>query len=107
MKRFNKRTISLTLVLFVFLIAMFIPTIVRAEETVGRVETVVISNDRLDKESTIYVGEIFVDGQSQMYWIYSNDVTKSTNMYNNLSEYLPNPYASLIPSSVAEEGTRN
>ena len=42
------------------------PSIVRAEPGVGRLDTAVITNDELKKETTVYAGEVVVDGVSQI-----------------------------------------
>ncbi|MBR3134173.1 MAG: hypothetical protein IKG56_01780 [Clostridia bacterium] len=102
----NKKIVSI-LIVFTLIITIFIPNIVRAEDGIGRISTKVVTKDELAKESTVYVGEIFMDGLSQMQWLYSNDLTRNITIYNNLRDNLPNPYASLIPTSITEEGTRN
>ena len=48
----------------------------------------VISSEALNKTSTVYVGEVVVDGQSVIKYIYSGDITLSTVIIENLQDGL-------------------
>ena len=76
------------LMLIVITMFTFIPTIVKADSSVGQVSTNVVSNEELTKESTVYAGEVYVNGQSQMQWLYSSDISNNKTVFQNLKEQL-------------------
>lgn len=78
-------------ILMVMAIAIlsFIPFAnVYAEGQTGQTEIVQRTNIVLEKESTVYAGEIFVDGQSQMRWLYSPNISNTKNAFGNLKAKL-------------------
>ena len=83
-------------------------TIVKVVSTSANVTTggtsspTVITNDEINKESTIYAGEIFVDGESQMQYLYSADVSNTATVLDNLREAFPIEFATLIPTTASE-----
>lgn len=66
---------------------LVVPFTVNASNT-GRVDTRVKTSEELQKESTVYAGEIFVNGQSQMHYLYSDDLSDEGTTYDNLQEGL-------------------
>ena len=48
----------------------------------------VTSSENLTKTSTVYVGEVVVDGVTQIKYIYSGDMTQSSVVKQNLLEFL-------------------
>lgn len=50
--------------------------------------TTVTSSEQITKTSTVYVGEVAVDGQSVIKYIYSGDITLSTVVIENLQDGL-------------------
>ena len=87
--------------LVLVLIAMFtfIPTIVKADPSVGQLGTNVVSNEELTKESTVYAGEVYVNGHSQMQWLYSSDISNNKTVFQNLKEKLTGTiFSNLVPT---------
>ena len=64
--------------------------------------TVVETLDEITKESTIYAGEIFVDGVSQMQYLYSEDVSNTVTVLDNFRNAFPTKFATLISSTYTE-----
>ena len=81
MKNLSKKSISLVLIFTIFM-----PSIVHAE--IGQTSAVVETNDELKKESTVYAGEVFVNGESQIQWLYSNDISNRPTVFDNLKSNL-------------------
>ena len=56
----------------------------------ARAETIntVISSEELTKSSTVYVGEVVVDGVSEIKYLYSDDITLSTVLLQHLLDGL-------------------
>lgn len=56
----------------------------------ARAETIntVISSEELTKSSTVYVGEVIVDGVSEIKYLYSDDITLSSVLLQNLLDGL-------------------
>lgn len=56
----------------------------------ARAETIntVISSEQLNKTSTIYVGEVVVDGVSEIKFLYSGDITLNNTLLQNLLDGL-------------------
>lgn len=97
MRNLSKKSISLLLI-FTILMAIFMPTIVHAGE-IGKTSTVVETNDELKKESTVYAGEVFVNGESQIQWLYSNDISNRPTVFDNLKSNLNGTiFYNLVPT---------
>ena len=64
---------------------------------VVKTNTIPSSEESLKKESTLYLGEIMIDNKAVMNYIYSENISKSTTVFDNLKEVLPSPYSSMIP----------
>jgi len=101
-KNLSKKSVSLVLI-FAILMTIFMPSIVNAE-TGQQTSAVVVTNEELKKESTVYAGEVFVNGESQMQWLYSNDISNKSTVFENLREALPTNFATLIPATVSGDG---
>ena len=102
MKKMSKKSISLVLI-FTMLFLVFMPSIVRAEPGVGRVDTAVITNDELKKETTVYAGEVVVDGVSQIQWLYSSDISNTPTVFDNLKSNLNGTvFGDLVPTITEE-----
>ncbi|MBQ4485121.1 MAG: hypothetical protein II934_09015, partial [Prevotella sp.] len=58
--------------------------------TTARAETIntVTSSEQLTKSSTVYVGEVVVDGVSEIKYLYSGDITLSSSLLQNLLDGL-------------------
>ncbi len=52
--------------------------------TCAEVINTVISSENITKTSTVYVGEVIVDGESQIKYLYSGDVTINNTVMQNL-----------------------
>ena len=94
------------LVLIVITMFTFIPSIVKADTSVGQLGTNVVSNEELTKESTVYAGEVYVNGQSQMQWLYSSDISNNKTVFQNFKEQLTGTiFSNLVPT--LDENTDN
>ena len=68
----------------------------------ARAETIntVISSEELTKSSTVYVGEVVVDGVSEIKFLYSGDITLNNTLLQNLLDGLngmaDSDYAALL-----------
>lgn len=109
MKILSKKSISLVLI-FTLLIAIFMPTMVSATTTIQQgnkivntttSETLIIEGR--EHNSTIYAGEIKKDGVTLLNYLYSDDVTRSSVLFDNIRKALSNPYSDLVPSIISEE----
>ena len=73
---------------------------------IGQTGTSTVKTDKLQKESTVYAGEIFVDGSSQMQWLYSSDISNQQTVFENLKTSLNGTtFADLVPT--LDENTDN
>lgn len=54
----------------------------------GNVINTVVFNEVLTKSSTVYVGEVVVDGVSEIKYLYSSDITLSSSLLQNLLDGL-------------------
>jgi hypothetical protein len=66
--------------------------------------------DGKDHKSTVYANTAtnsysYQDGHWQIDYIYSNDITRSSVVFDNLKKALNNPYSDLVPSIVNEQTT--
>ena len=48
----------------------------------------VTSYEKIIKASTVYVGEVVIDGETKMYYLYSVDISLSNDIRNNLYDCL-------------------
>ncbi len=93
----KKKYLSLIIV-FSMLMTLFIPTMYSAGQ-IGQTRTSIVKTDELQKESTVYAGEIFVDGSSQMQWLYSSDISNQQTVFENLKTSLNGTtFADLVPT---------
>ncbi|MBQ9043967.1 MAG: hypothetical protein IJ111_14280 [Eggerthellaceae bacterium] len=61
----------------------------------------VVTREKLEKSSTVYAGEIIVDGTSQLRYLYSTDITVSTTVFDNLKAALEGTgFQGMVPSPV-------
>ncbi|MBQ2468349.1 MAG: S-layer homology domain-containing protein [Clostridia bacterium] len=77
-----------------------------ATETVVNVTAV---NGRIVGSSTVYAGEVFLDGQSVLTYVYSDDITRSETVVAAARDGFGGPdddgFAALFPNVIGEEGT--
>ena len=98
-----KKTIKyLTILALIMLIGIIVPTISNAIYVGQPSETNEIV-ENIERETTVYAGEIFVDGESQMQYVYSQDLGNTQIIYDDLRAKLPTKFASLIPGTASEE----
>lgn len=89
---------KLLIFMFVLLVFSVLPTIKINAATTRTYDT-------LTKESTIYVGEIFVDRVEKMQYVYSSDIKNvepanySISVFEKVEEFLPLRFAALIPDN--------
>ena len=102
----KKKFLSLFMVIAIT-IFNFVPFVnVHAEGGIGQTGTSIVKTDELQKESTVYAGEIFVDGSSQMQWLYSSDISNLIPVFENLKTSLNGTtFADLVPT--LDENTDN
>ena len=110
----KKKVISLVL-LFTILMATIVPTIVSAGsiERPGKVvntTTHEITNfaegegaDPKEHVSTVYAGEVKKDGSTVLTYLYSDNVTRSSVIFDNLRKTLSNPYSDMVPAIIDEQ----
>ena len=106
MKNLRKKSISLVLI-FTLLMAVFMPTMVNAVSTITQGNKIVntttsetLTIDDEEHNSTIYAGEIKKDGVTVLNYLYSDDVTRSAVLFDNIRKALSNPYSDLVPSII-------
>ena len=62
----------------------------------------------VDKNTTVYAGEILLDGASQLRYLYSDDITVSATVFDNLKDALADTAVQdLVPSIVSESTAVN
>lgn len=101
-----KKTISL--IVCVVMICGLIPAgLINAFAT----ETIVNVNNQIAEivqSSTVYVGEVFVDGVSAVKYLYSEDITRSTTVLGAVLDAFramdDKGFAPLVPGVVGEDG---
>ena len=75
-----------------------LPMTVRAQHTVVNV---VEQTASVTRTSTLYVGEVLLDGQQSFYYLYSEDMTNSDYIFgavrNCLSDFKDGIYSALVP----------
>ena len=109
MKSLSKKSISLVLI-FTLLIAIFMPTMVSATTTIQQGNKIVntttsetLTIEGREHNSTIYAGEIKKDGVTVLNYLYSDDVTRSAVLFDNLRKTLTAEFSDLVPSIVEEQ----
>ena len=61
--------------------------------------TYITTKEELKKESTVYAGEVFVDGESQMQYLYSSDLSNQSQVFKNLKDALAGTaFSGLVPT---------
>ena len=79
----RKRTLA-TLAALLCMMALM-PMTARAQ---GNVINTVVSSEQQTKTSTVYVGEVVVDGVSEIKYLYSGDITLNNTLLQNLLDGL-------------------
>ncbi|MCR5185771.1 MAG: InlB B-repeat-containing protein [Clostridia bacterium] len=117
MKISRRKMVSLML-LFTILMAAIMPTIADAA-TVSRIGDKIVNTttyettsfpeteggDPREHSSTVYVGEVKKDGDTVLTYLYSDDVARSSVIFDNLRKALSNPYSSMVPIITSEQTT--
>ena len=88
-----KNKIFSLFVVIAITIFTFIPTVSAIPAT--KVSTI-------DSEATLYVGEIFVDGVSQMKYLYSSNLSNVGEIYDDLRAALPTGFSDLVPTTLLD-----
>lgn len=108
----------LGLILTIMLLAgslevVFMPVKAYASTTIEQGNKIVITNtseslifDGSSHESTVYAGEIKRNGETVLNYLYSDDVTRSSVIFDNLRRALPNPYSDMVPSVTSEQNEK-
>ncbi len=99
---------TISLIVCVVMICGLIPAgLINAFAT----ETIVNVNNQIAEivqSSTVYAGEVFVDGESTVKYLYSDDITRSTTVLaavlDAFRETDDQGFAQLIPGIVGEDG---
>ena len=68
------------------------------------VVNVVEQKARITQYSTLYVGEVLLDGQQSFYYLYSEDLTNSESVFaavrDGLSDFKDGKYSALVPDII-------
>ena len=105
-KKMKKKSFSFVLVLF--LMTALLPMTPSAQATSGQTgNNIVEVRETVTRESTVYAGEIFVDGQSAMKYLYSTDLSNHSQVFKNLQDALAGTaFDGLVPTITGESETR-
>ena len=80
---------------------IMMPLTAKAQQTVINIEGQQIT---IRQYSTLYVGEVLLDGQQSFYYLYSEDIKQSTTVFGAVKDCLSNfkngQYRALVPSLV-------
>ena len=105
----KKKYLSLIIV-FSLLMTIFMPTATNAVTTIRQGNKIVNTTasetliyDGSEHRSTIYAGEIKKDGVTVLNYLYSDDVTRSAVLFDNLRKTLTAEFSDLVPSIVEEQ----
>ena len=79
-----KKKLQLKRNLATFAALLCLMTMMPLSAWAANVINTVISSEQLTKTSTVYVGEVVVDGETKMKYLYSGDVTTSSLVTQNL-----------------------
>ena len=102
----KKKIISLCIALI--MLTVFLPLgAFAADETILNVTAV---RGTVVGSSTVYAGEVFVDGESVLQYVYSDDITRSSTVVAAARDGFGGPeeeegFAALFPDVIDEEGT--
>ncbi len=101
MKKFAKRIISTTAAA-----AMAVGTVFSMTASANSVSTIVCSEDVVQR-TTVYVGEVVVEGETAIKYIYSPDLAYTQYSWQDLTECLGDmadkDFAAMMPVFVAED----
>lgn len=107
----KKKIMSIFMVIAIT-IFQFAPTMVSATTTITQDNKIVntttsetLTFDEREHNSTIYAGEIKKDGITVLNYLYSDDVTRSSVLFDNVRKALSNPYSDMVPSIIEEQTT--
>ena len=105
----KKKILSLFMIIAIT-IFQFAPTMVSATTTIRQGNKIVntttsetLTFDEREHNSTIYAGEIKKDGVTVLNYLYSDDVTRSAVLFDNVRIALSNPYSDMVPSIINEQ----
>ena len=105
----KKKYLSLIIV-FSLLMTIFMPTVSNAGTTIRQGNKIINTTssetliyDGSGHRSTIYAGEIKKDGVTVLNYLYSDDVTRSAVLFDNLRKTLTAEFSDLVPSIVEEQ----
>ncbi len=71
--------------------------------TVQRQSATVKTVQKIQNESSLYAGEIIVDGVSQMQYLYSADLSNYQTIFDDMRERLPENFSKLVPETADTE----
>ena len=98
MKKIKKDSVSfLFVVSFVF--GLLAGIVLPASHMVAMADNSILKVvPKIEKESTVYAGEIFVDGESRMRYLYSSDISNNVIVFEDLKDALTGTvFSSLVP----------
>ncbi|MBR2785408.1 MAG: hypothetical protein IKD74_05445 [Clostridia bacterium] len=105
----KKKYLSLIIV-FSLLMTIFMPTVSNAGTTIRQGNKIINTTssetliyDGSEHRSTIYAGEIKKDGVTVLNYLYSDDVTRSAVLFDNIRKTLTAEFSDLVPSIVEEQ----
>lgn len=105
----KKKYLSL-IIAFSLLMTIFMPTVSNAgtiirqgNKIVNTTSSETLIYDGSEHRSTIYAGEIKKDGVTVLNYLYSDDVTRSSVLFDNLRKTLTAEFSDLVPSIVEEQ----
>ena len=100
MKNLSKKSVSLVLIFTIFM-AIFMPTIVRADTPLFQ-HIITVSPDIM----TVYVGNVSVDGTSEIKYLYIENAVNSATVNNGLSKILTSDYSDMLArGTISSDGT--
>ena len=59
--------------------------------------------DGVSHQSTVYAGQIKRNGETTLNYLFSEDITRASIVFDNLRKALPNPYSDMVPSIINEQ----
>ncbi len=88
----------------------FMPMKAYASTTITQGNKIVNTNtsetliyDGYKHESTVYAGVIKRNGETVLNYLFSEDITRSSVVFDNLRKALPNPFSDMVPSVIEEQ----
>ena len=78
-------------------------TIRQGNKIVNTTTSETLEFDGYSHKSTVYAGEIKRDGETVLNYLFSEDITRSSVVFDNLRKALPNPYSDMVPAVVSEQ----